>query len=129
MRNHPLCLQIIKMMLFNLKCNFYTKIFNRYYSKLLPNKVFCSVFCRTKSQENFQIKLCKNCNLPTKKNLSQIIKNKNDNFFCNRSCSVTYHNTHKQKGFKRSKLEKWIESQLIILYPKLLFKFNEKEKN
>jgi hypothetical protein len=43
------------------------------------------------------------------------------------SCSGTYNNTHKTHGTRRSKLEVWLEQQLIALYPSLEFHFNRKD--
>jgi hypothetical protein len=47
--------------------------------------------------------------------------------FCNRSCSTTYNNTHKNFGTRRSKLEVWLEEKLISEYPNLEFNFNKKD--
>lgn len=47
--------------------------------------------------------------------------------FCSRSCSATYHNTHKVKGIRRSKLEIWLEAELTKLYPSLVIVYNGKE--
>ncbi len=44
--------------------------------------------------------------------------------FCNKSCSTTYHNSHKSYGYRRSKLEVWLESNLLSKYPGLEFHFN-----
>lgn len=46
---------------------------------------------------------------------------------CSRSCSTTYRNTHKTVGIRRSKLEIFIEEQLIVLYPDLEIHFNRKD--
>ena len=70
---------------------------------------------------------CGNCNkkiviLPRRKR-----KSKSGKVFCNRSCSVTYHNTHKTAGTRRSKLEKWLEIQLNKIYPNLNIIYNDKK--
>ncbi len=44
---------------------------------------------------------------------------KSGHVFCNRTCAVTYNNTHKTTGIRRSKLEMWLEAQLRVLYPDL----------
>jgi hypothetical protein len=68
---------------------------------------------------------CKQCNLPI------VIRKRNQelrkNHFCTKSCAASYNNTHKQTGTRRSRLEKWVEEQLIILYPNIYFKFNKKD--
>jgi len=47
--------------------------------------------------------------------------------FCCQSCATTYTNTHKTYGIRRSKLEKYIEEQLTILYPDLEIFYNRKD--
>ena len=47
--------------------------------------------------------------------------------FCNSSCSCTYNNAHKKYGTTISKLEKWIQTKLINLYPNIEFHFNRKD--
>jgi hypothetical protein len=49
---------------------------------------------------------------------------KSKHHFCSQSCAGKYHNTHKTKGTRISKLEKWLAVQLPILYPTLEFHFN-----
>lgn len=52
---------------------------------------------------------------------------KSPNNFCSKSCAATYRNTHKTTGNRRSKLEKYLEYELPILYPTLDFHFNRKD--
>lgn len=68
---------------------------------------------------------CKQCskNIIVRKREQQL----RTNHFCTKSCAATYNNTHKQTGTRRSKLEKWIEEQLLKMYPNLQFKFNKKD--
>lgn len=66
---------------------------------------------------------CKQCQLPIKK-LPWETKFSKFNF-CSRSCKATYWNNHKVWGYKRSKLERWIEEQLTLLYPLLKIKYNQ----
>ena len=49
------------------------------------------------------------------------------NHFCSSSCAATYSNAHKTKGTRRSKLEVWLEAQLPLKYPDLVFHFNRKD--
>jgi hypothetical protein len=60
---------------------------------------------------------CGNCHKEFYKLPKDIKKTKNN--FCSQSCSATYHNTHKTKGYRRSKLEFWLEGRLSKLYPNL----------
>jgi hypothetical protein len=50
-----------------------------------------------------------------------------NNIFCSKSCAAKYNNTHKKTGNRRSKLEIWLESKLIDLYPDLEIHFNRKD--
>jgi len=70
---------------------------------------------------------CRQCNKIFNKQLNQVKKSKSGNHFCCSSCSVTYQNLHKKYGTRRSKLEKWLEEQLLSLYPDLEFHFNRKD--
>jgi len=49
------------------------------------------------------------------------------NNFCSLSCSAIYNNKNKKHGTRRSKLEVWLEKQLILLYPNLDIHFNRKD--
>ena len=85
---------------------------------------FCSLVCRGLSSQT-KIKFnCKNCNKEFFKKNSEYIKSKNH--FCTQSCSTSYNNKHKTHGYRRSRLEKWLGEQLIILYPNLKIDFNQK---
>ena len=46
--------------------------------------------------------------------------------FCSKSCAAKYNNTHKTKGMTVSKLEVYVQEQLVVLYPSLEFHFNRK---
>lgn len=49
------------------------------------------------------------------------------NVFCSCSCAATYNNTHKTKGYRRSKLERWLEEQLSKAYPNLEIHYCRKD--
>lgn len=84
---------------------------------------FCLNFCFDNKQTN-KIKInCKQCNKEVLKTKSQL----RENSFCSSSCSATYNNTHKKFGVRRSKLEKWLEKNLIQTYPNLEIHFNRKD--
>jgi hypothetical protein len=85
---------------------------------------YCSAICAGNARVTSLIVHCKNCEKPFRKTLSET-KN-HPNHFCCHSCAATYTNTHKTKGYRRSKLEIWLESQLPVLYPSLKFIFNDK---
>ncbi len=90
--------------------------------------MFCSPQCSRLFQTNkFNLKpdvLCAGCTQPFTKRKSQI---RSANSFCSRSCAASYNNKHKTHGTRRSKLEKWLEEQLTILYPELEIHFNKKD--
>jgi len=88
---------------------------------------FCSNKCKFKFKKNQIDVNCTNCDTSFKKYPNQIKKSKSDNHFCSRSCAATYNNKNKAHGTRRSKLEKWLEEQLTLLYPNLDIHFNRKD--
>jgi len=55
-------------------------------------------------------------------------KNKKyNNVFCSSSCAASFNNKNKTKGSRRSKLEKWLEEELSILYANLEIHYNRKD--
>ena len=119
-----------------LTCSNCGKIFNKPLSvhnqsnKRKDQHSFCSIQCVGKSrigkfQQKRIIKPCLHCGKLVSKILSQA--QKTPNFFCNCSCAATYNNTHKTKGNRRSRLEKFIEEQLSLIFPDLLILYNNKD--
>jgi len=115
-----------------LKCEMCQQIFYRpkntiqcIFSRTGKITRFCSQKCHGGkiSEENTTHVICNQCGNTILKVNSQITKNN----FCNQSCAAKYSNAHKTKGTCRSKLEKWLETHLTILYPKLEFNFNRKD--
>ena len=86
---------------------------------------FCSCKCGLYYKNPPQYVKCTNCNKEFKKEPSQIKRSTNN--FCCQSCAAIYNNTHKTKGTRISKLEKWLHEQLPIIYPNLNFHFNRKD--
>lgn len=86
---------------------------------------FCSRNCSYKSKCKKVKVNCKNCNVEFLKSLFEFKRSPNS--FCSSSCSAIYNNTHKTFGIRRSKLEKWLEENLINLYPNLEMHFNRKD--
>jgi len=85
---------------------------------------FCSRKCTAMFSSKKQIYHCELCNEAFTRKLSQIQKSPRN--FCSRSCAATYNNKNKKHGTSRSKLEVWLEEQLVILYPNLEIHFNRK---
>jgi hypothetical protein len=86
---------------------------------------FCNKICYGSYQKINKDIFCKQCNKKIHKKPSQIKKSKSGNVFCSYSCSTTYKNTHKTKGYNRSKLEIWLESKLLEIYPDQRILFND----
>jgi hypothetical protein len=87
---------------------------------------YCSKECKSIGRSNKLTIICTNCKKEFNKIPSQIQKSKSNNHFCSNSCAAQYNNTHKIKGYCRSKLEKYLENELIKLYPDLEILFNNK---
>lgn len=83
----------------------------------------CSRSC-AKTHQNPPVAVqCLQCQKTFKKNVSQI--KKSPNHFCGHPCAAKYHNAHKTKGTRVSKLEVWLQGQLPALYPGMKFDFNQ----
>lgn len=108
-------------------CNFCGKSFQKYPSKLTSLTPCCSRECRGKfvtQMASVDVE-CHNCHKIFKALKRRLKERVNCNRFCSKSCTVKYTNSHKTHGTSRSKCEIWLESQLILLYPNIEFKFNE----
>jgi hypothetical protein len=86
---------------------------------------FCSVHCTRESKKSSITLSCQQCNKQFTKRPSDFKKTKNH--FCCQSCAAIYSNTHKITGNRRSKLEKWIEKQLLLILPDLHIDYNKKD--
>lgn len=86
---------------------------------------FCSLTCRSafksRPREEYQ---CETCSI---KFMRPIYGRDSKQKFCNQSCAATYNNIHKCYGFRRSKLEKFIENELSALYPNLEILYNDRK--
>lgn len=87
---------------------------------------YCSQKCHGSNLRKKEIVECAHCNTKVSKQQADIRKSKSGNHFCSKSCAAIYNNAHKTIGTRRSKLEIWLESQLVSLYPNLNFEFNQK---
>ena len=94
-----------------------------------PQKsMYCSKECSTDARINtntFKTTNCANCGKSIIKLVSASKRHKNT--FCSHSCSTTHHQLNKTSGNRRSKLETYIEKELILIYPTLEFHFNRKD--
>lgn len=82
---------------------------------------YCSQKCSHESKNKKQSIQCTNCGQIFEKQLCQISANN----YCSNSCNASYTNKHKTTGYRRSKLEIWLEEQLTNLYPNLDIHYNK----
>lgn len=87
-------------------------------------KFFCSSTCFGVNNITSQSYTCSNCK---KTILRRLCTTKTKNLFCSKSCAATYNNAHKDHGYRRSKLESYIEEQLKKEFPSLDIHFNSKK--
>ena len=86
---------------------------------------FCSKQCYGLSTKKNKEVNCSNCEIIFKKKESQIKKTLNN--FCSQSCAASYQQRHKSHGTRRSKLEVYLEEQLLLLFPTLEIHYNRKD--
>ena len=89
--------------------------------KLSDPRRFCSNSCSNSVRKQQIVSSCKNCGVEFTRKKSK------SHTFCSRKCNCTYHNNHKDWSSNRSKLELWIESELLVLYPNLEIHFNRRD--
>lgn len=116
--------------LITLKCKKCNKLFNLTKHRVQTNIKrksghYCSVKCAWEDSKTGKYINCKQCDKLFYKTFAQLKKYTNN--FCSQSCSATYNNTHKTKGYRRSKLELWLEIELPKHYPNIEFHFCRKD--
>lgn len=97
------------------------KLFNLNKKRGLYNN-YCSIDCANKGHNTRIEILCKQCNKPI---IIQQHLNDGKNRFCSKSCAATYNNTHKKHGYRRSKMELWIEEKIKQNYSDLIVDYNK----
>lgn len=90
------------------------------------NITACSTKCGHIIRRNMVSANCGQCNKTATRSMRDYLKSKSGHIFCSQSCAARYNNSHKIIGYRRSKMEIWIEEQLKILYPDLEILFNDK---
>lgn len=91
---------------------------------------FCSPQCSGEFRRKRISLTCSNCGASFQRRPVEATgsgKNKSARNFCSRSCAATYNNTHKTTGYRRSKLEAYLESQLRSEFPNLELICNGKD--
>ena len=112
-----------------LKCGYCNNSFLRKKCQILDNiknktNPFCCRQCYYNSMKTKITCKCKHCNTIIIKNPFEI--NKYKNIFCSQKCKGKYYSQF-NKAFRRSKLEKWLETQLIKTFPDLPIHFNDRK--
>lgn len=92
----------------------------------LPWGKYCGSVCKHAATSKTTNVPCSNCGKIFAIKESDKNKSKTGNHFCSKSCAAKYNNTHKTNGTKVSKLEKYIQTRLLEIYPSLTFLFNDK---
>ena len=92
----------------------------------LPWGKFCSSTCKHSVLSKTTTVSCSNCGKIFTIKECDRKKSKTGNHFCSHTCAAKYNNTHKIKGTRVSKLETYIQKQLLEKYPSLTFLFNDK---
>jgi hypothetical protein len=116
-----------------LECDYCHKAFirvkymvKRKLSKNPLQPTYCSPDCRYTygKIKTHIICICANCNTTFDRQQSQLGDKHN---FCSQSCAAIYNNTHKTHGYRRSKLETYLEEQIEKHYPQLECQYNRKD--
>ena len=111
-----------------LECERCSVIFLRPKSKIQkfinPNQFDIGEYCSRKCQAKTTKVECLNCYAEFYKLTCRL--KRRPNHFCCQSCAASYNNRNKTFGTRRSKLEKFIEKQLSIIYPNLLIEYNKR---
>lgn len=97
------------------------KIFNNNLKRNCNN--YCSKECSDKAHNKTLEVTCNECGITFKKRRAEIKKTKHN--FCSKKCAGTYYNKHKKNGYRRSKLEIYIEKKLKATYGDQFAKFND----
>lgn len=111
----------------HLECQFCDKVFTlkkHEVQQIIAGKgagLFCSRKCASLSSRTREVVNCTQCGAMVEKIPSEI----GINNFCSRSCSAKYNNAHKKHGARRSKLEIYIEEQIIQWQPNLIMICND----
>jgi endogenous inhibitor of DNA gyrase (YacG/DUF329 family) len=90
--------------------------------RLVKKNLFCSMKCVHAHNITRKLINCAECGKPVYKTVSKILHH--PQLFCSRTCSGKYNTAHKTYGYRRSKIEVWLEDQLGILYPDLEIIYN-----
>ena len=111
----PICLCVFKISRIKLLKNFFNKpTIHKYCSRNCSN---------LKQSKGLKVK-CNQCNKMFIKKQKEIKKSTKN--FCSLSCNATYQNQHKNIGFRRSKIEIYLEEIFKTRYPHLSILCNDR---
>lgn len=121
--------------LLSCQCDVCKKIFKKKKKNILDarkrnieNVDICSPKCKGEYQRTGAILSCEICGQKIYRKQADIKKSKSKYAFCSRSCSATYNNKFGiPHGTRRSKLEKWLNEHLNIVYPNMEIDYNKKD--
>ena len=91
--------------------------------KIYGSSNYCSWEC--KGWKPSQTVKCSHCEKEFSKLYSEI--KKSTNHFCSTTCAGYFNNKLRTRGFRRSKLEIWLEDKLTLMYPDLDIQYNKKD--
>lgn len=117
----PIECSICKLAFYAKKKDVLTALKNASHTKLL----YCSKQCCDLGRITRVPYVCDHCNKPISRTPQHILKHKHA--FCGHSCAALFRNAHRQKGYRSSKLEKWLQTKLPELYPNIEFRFNKRD--
>lgn len=91
--------------------------------KLEESKRVCSKLCQAVLLNKHTESNCPQCGKLFSRGRGE--RSRNKSAFCSRSCSASFNNAHKTKGCRRSKLEVYLEAELVNAFPSVRFLFND----
>lgn len=113
------------------KCQTCQKVFYRAKNKILTDikNIFNYSFCSRECSQNRNIikkikTTCEYCGKEFERQRHHMKKNKFQ--FCSKSCSAKYYNAHKTTGYRRSKLEIYLETKLTEIFPDIEILYNDR---
>lgn len=92
---------------------------NNFSIKEKYRNVFCSHKCEGLFKRKYEPKQCQEC-------LQQFQPKQKIQKFCSQTCAAKFNNRNKKSGYRRSKLEIWLETKLLSEFPNLQFECNSR---
>jgi len=98
----------------------------KHYINSCKSNKFCNPKCAGKyrTYHDRTTVVCLQCGKVFSKRNNQIKNGRNN--FCSNSCHATYQNAHKLTGYRRSKIEEYLEKVITEKYPNLEVVYNDR---